>query len=432
MDDGDPVARVVPSSRRRELARRAVVADLATTLHVGEHAAGTLADHSEVLRSNAPRTLAALRRGNLSWSHATQIAKHVADLSPDEAARVESVVLDVAAACTPAQLGVRARRAREDVHPVPADVRHAEATERRAVYLDDGRDGMAWLTAHLPATLAHAAFDRLTRAGRHLRSDGERRTTDQLQADVLAALLLDDGTLDGAAAGRHVADAVRGAGSTTSGPDDAANAPGDAPGSWAPRPSPLAVLARSIRPRVTVTVPVLTLLGRADAPATLDGTVPVDAETARQLAALAPSFRRILTHPETGVTLSVGRSSYAVPADLRALLRERDRTCRFPGCTRPAHRTDLDHTVAWADGGTTAADNLAFLCRRHHITKHRTRWTVRQVPDGPRPAGGVLEWTSPTGRVHRTLPSRPDTTLHRTLPVGRHGVPRDTGPPPPF
>lgn len=148
----------------------------------------------------------------------------------------------------------------------------------------------------------------------------------------------------------------------------------------------------------------------ADAPATLDGHTPVDADTARTLCAHAPSLRRILTHPESGTVLSVGRTTYQVPADLKALLAERDSTCRFPGCTRPVRRCDLDHTEAWVDGGTTSADNLAALCRHHHVLKHQTRWNVRQLDDGH------LRWTSPTGREHRTTPEPPETTRHRISP----------------
>ena len=66
-----------------------------------------------------------------------------------------------------------------------------------------------------------------------------------------------------------------------------------------------------------VTVPVMTLLGHSDEPGTLDGYGPIDADTARRLAATAPSFRRLLVHPETGVALSLGTETYRVPTDLR-------------------------------------------------------------------------------------------------------------------
>ncbi|GAA1714322.1 hypothetical protein GCM10009809_08140 [Isoptericola hypogeus] len=410
LDDTDPIARVAPSSRRRELAHRAVVADLATALHVGETAAETLTEHAQTLTTRAPATLAALHAGELSWAHATQIAKHVADLSPTEAREVERIVLAGGTDCTAPQLGDRARKIRELFHPVPLDVRHADAATHRAVWLDRGRDGMAWLTAHLPAPLAHAAYDRLTRTADLLRDTNtagpvdpiDARTPDQRRADVLAALLLDDGTLDLTATTNHDAttdDGATGHDAATGqrhragthrpvsdrpaepgepdGPDEQPHGPGrqtDHPDDppidplleLLCRQRHLATLARSVRPRLNITVPVLTLLGQSETPGTLDGHVPIDPQTARLLAALAPSFRRILTDPETGTVLSAGRATYTVPADLKALLEQRDLTCRFPGCRRPAHRTDLDHTIAWADGGTTAADNLAHLCRRQY------------------------------------------------------------------
>ncbi|WP_424346571.1 DUF222 domain-containing protein [Kocuria sp. CH-021] len=140
--------------------------------------------------------------------------------------------------------------------------------------------------------------------------------------------------------------------------------------------------------------------------AELAGYGPIPVSVAERIAAGAGSWSRVLTHPVTGTVLDHDRTTYAVPADLRRRLRARDGTCRFPGCRRRAERCDLDHTVAWVDGGRTAADNLAHLCRHHHVLKHRHgplgRWQVRHRH--PRTPEGVLEWTSPAGRVHVTYP----------------------------
>ena len=62
----------------------------------------------------------------------------------------------------------------------------------------------------------------------------------------------------------------------------------------------------AVQPRINVTVPVLTLLGLDDEPADLEGYGPIDADTARRLAAHAPSMRRILVHPETGAGMARG------------------------------------------------------------------------------------------------------------------------------
>jgi hypothetical protein len=127
VDDTDPVARTSSRARGSELAERATIADLAGVLHVGETAAGTLMDHSRTLTSKAPGTLAALARGEVSLRHATAIAKHVDDLDADAARRVETAVLPGAGSVTPRRLEDRVRAAREETHPTPLDVRHADA-----------------------------------------------------------------------------------------------------------------------------------------------------------------------------------------------------------------------------------------------------------------------------------------------------------------
>ncbi|MFX5602986.1 HNH endonuclease signature motif containing protein, partial [Acinetobacter baumannii] len=63
-------------------------------------------------------------------------------------------------------------------------------------------------------------------------------------------------------------------------------------------------------------------------------------------------------------------------------LRARDRHCRWPGCTVPAVRAEVDHTRDYALGGSTDVTNLAHLCQRHHTQKQFTRWSVSQLPGG--------------------------------------------------
>jgi hypothetical protein len=73
-------------------------------------------------------------------------------------------------------------------------------------------------------------------------------------------------------------------------------------------------------------------------------------------------------------------SGYRFPPRLRRFLEARDRTCVFPGCGRPARKTDKDHRRPWPHGATSA-DNGACLCRHHHRAKH-TVFTVQHDPDG--------------------------------------------------
>jgi hypothetical protein len=66
----------------------------------------------------------------------------------------------------------------------------------------------------------------------------------------------------------------------------------------------------------------------------------------------------------------------------------------------PATRTEVDHVIAWADGGTTDPDNLHTLCERHHHLKHEAGWSVRRSTDG------TTTWISPTGRTYDLGPAR--------------------------
>jgi len=359
------------AERRSSVAHRALVAEVACALGVSEHVAqGWLAD-AEVLASKATATLDALSAGSISYQHAEKLADAVADLPPAAAAQVERAVLARAPMLTAARFGALARATRDRLHPVPAEVRREAAALKADVWVDDGKDGMSWLTAHLPTPVARAVHDRLTRTAAGAKTSGDPRGVGQLRAATLTALLLDDS------------------------PDPPAP-------SLDPLPDPLATLARSVRPVVHVTVPVSTLTGEGEASGLLDGSIPVDAEIARHLTARAPTLRRVLTDPVTGAMLTVDRRSYVVPADLRAFLTQRDLTCRFPGCRVPARRCDVDHTVAWADGGATDATNLASLCRKHHTVKHESRWVVEQL------GHGVLAWTSPRGRTYLTTPGAAD------------------------
>jgi hypothetical protein len=168
----------------------------------------------------------------------------------------------------------------------------------------------------------------------------------------------------------------------------------------------------AITPTVSVTVPVLSLIGASTVPAELNGRIPIDIRTARLLAGAAPGWDRILTHPITGAVLTVDR--YRPSAALKRHLNARDQRCRFPTCGYSARDCDLDHTRDHATGGETAADNLGGLCRRHHTLKHRTPWHVEHL------GGGVFAWTSPTGRVY----------VDRPPPQNTSTVPEDCTPPP--
>jgi len=129
-------------------------------------------------------------------------------------------------------------------------------------------------------------------------------------------------------------------------------------------------------PRVTVTVPLETLReAPGHEPALLGARdVPVCAETARRMACDAGVIPAGLG--ANGEPLDIGRLTRVVPVGMRRALVLRDRTCRFPGCDRPATRTDAHHVEHWAHGGPTNTSNLILVCSFHHWLVHEGEWTV--------------------------------------------------------
>jgi hypothetical protein len=92
-------------------------------------------------------------------------------------------------------------------------------------------------------------------------------------------------------------------------------------------------------------------------------------------------------------------TGYRPTPQMREHVIVRDGTCVFPWCGRNARLCDLDHVIPYdhddpEQGGPTATDNLAPLCRRHHRLKTRGRWRYELTEPG------VFVWTSPLGNTY--------------------------------
>jgi hypothetical protein len=416
-----------------DLAMRSLTAEIACATRVPEGAVVRLLNEAETIVGTLPATLEALSRGAISYRHAQVMASAACTLPVGARGVFEVALLPTAATTTAARFERLARRERERLHPESIEVRAIAATADRHVVLTPDADGMAWLTCHLPAVAAVAIDDRLTRIARAAHTAAESRTRTQVRADALTTLLLrtdraPSGSTNatGSGSGSGSEDALFGADDRSFGPR-ASERPEGIHSGRADRPTASAGEASFVIddayllvvPTVVVTVPALSLLGHEAGNAELHGHGPIDIETARRLAARAPSFVRILTHPDTGETLSVGRTRYRPPPDLRLALQLDDETCRFPNCNRRAASCELDHTEDWARGGETGRANLHHLCPKHHHLKHdSTGWKVRARP------GRALEWTSPTGRHYTTTANggerrseRPSFTLVDNSPA---------------
>jgi hypothetical protein len=71
-----------------------------------------------------------------------------------------------------------------------------------------------------------------------------------------------------------------------------------------------------------------------------------------------------------GHPVNVGRDQRVVPERTRRVIEQRDRCCRFPGCTSTRH-LDVHHIIHWIHDGVTDTWNLVLLCPHHHRAHHR-------------------------------------------------------------
>ncbi len=114
---------------------------------------------------------------------------------------------------------------------------------------------------------------------------------------------------------------------------------------------------------------------------------------------LAELIARGATLKLVGTPTSEPEPRYRPSTALEEFVRNRDLTCRAPGCDRSAVFADIDHTVPYP-GGLTHPGNLKCYCRIHHLIK--TFWpgfTDRQLADG------TVVVTTPTGHTYTTKPA---------------------------
>src|SRR4051812_12139342 len=159
---------------------------LAVRLH--ENAAGHRLAVAESLVSWLPATLAALRRGDISYLHAQEMVQATADLDDRCTADVERRAMGGARTQTRAQLRDTLRRAVAAADPEAFERRSRRKRAERRVELWPDADGMAALCAKGPAEQLAAARSVLTAIARKWKRDGVVETTDQGRFDALMAL----------------------------------------------------------------------------------------------------------------------------------------------------------------------------------------------------------------------------------------------------
>ncbi|MGY5884006.1 HNH endonuclease signature motif containing protein [Modestobacter lacusdianchii] len=445
--------------------------ELAVVAGVSRTAATVLAERSLVLVHELPATWAALADSLIDPPRASAIARALGGQSVDAGGVVDpGVVAEVEAQAlgwarageTPRRLQERAAAALIAADEAAADRRRKKAERLADVTVRGLPDGMAELTATLPAPVAAACREAVDGYARMAKADGDGHPVGQLRTMVLADLILRPWDTSREPVTAHLSvlaplpvfpTSPTGHGGPTGHAGPSAQAGPTAPagptghGSPAGCADPAAYAeadAATVDGAPITAAQLRELLEQLDAlcpgglQAPAGGTLGislVDPATGGLRATVSrPELERLARRgcpdhpPETECGCAVldrppPVDRYEPTPAQRRFLQARDRTCRHPGCRRPAARTDLDHVCAHRDGGATDCTNLCCLCRRHHRLKtHAPGWRYRMTPDG------TLHVTTPSGVTRTTRP--PGLRLAAQL-IGT-GAPPDADDPPPF
>ncbi|MCZ2848704.1 HNH endonuclease signature motif containing protein [Modestobacter sp. VKM Ac-2978] len=440
--------------------------ELALVAGISRTAATVLAERSLVLVRELPATWAALADSLIDPARANAIVRALGGQSVDVGGRVEpGIVAEVEAqALGWAVAGETPRRLQERtaaliaLDEAAADRRRKQAERCADVTTRATADGMGELVAAMP--VAVACRETVDAYARMAKAAGDGRPIGQLRAQVMADLILRpwDTSRESVTAHLHVqaplpalrtrpTDGRAAPGGALSAPSGGRSAPGDglsAPGDGRSAPC-------DDRDAATVAGAPITagqlreLLVQLDAicpgglQAPTGGSLAIDLTDpvtgALRATVTRPELERLArrgchTHPDRDCGCAVLDRPPAVdrytptPAQFR-FVRARDRTCRHPGCRRPAARTDLDHVCAHRDGGATDCTNLCCLCRRHHRLKtHAPRWRFTMTDNG------VLTVTTPSGVTRTTRP--PGLRLSHPPVLTGSGASPDPDDPPPF
>ncbi|TCC28776.1 HNH endonuclease [Kribbella sindirgiensis] len=330
---------------------------------------------------NFPATLRALEEGQLTERAAFTIVRELSVLEdPEEMRAAETAVLEWAGKHPLQKIKQEAQHEAARRSPDARSKSHARAMDERSVRIFPNSDGTAELIHTQDALDAGAVMNSLTRAAANRRRHGDPRSMDQLRADIALARLLrrtdtrapgesvdnaDTSLSDDSVVGADATVVIHATGAEIRALIDGVNGTGGTAEHYGPIPQ------ESLRKHLTRTL-AQALLGGAR----------------RSRLGL-----RLSDEPPAGKP-----DRYTPDAATDRFVRQRDRTCQFPGCNQPAEFADVDHRIAFAEGGRTTTDNLHCLCRHHHRLKHEGGWVVTSNPDGS------TTWASPTGRRYHTPP----------------------------
>jgi hypothetical protein len=330
--------------------------EIAAALTLTRRASETLLERAIWFSWQGQRVWDRMARGSLAPAKATEYQRHLSHLDTETVDSVLDATLEGAGELTTGQLRYQIQKQVMAADPDGAKSSLHEGLRERKVVTHANPD----FTGCLHICSAHPieqgkAMRHVDHLARSLKNLGDERTLDQLRADI-ALDLLQGKTLDG-------------------GP--------------------------SAEGGIHITVSLETLAGFSDLPGDLGGYGPVIADIARQISLEQVDGQWTWTVVDKGDVLATGTTRYRPTAAQRRMARASYQTCVAPGCRMPAYNCDLDHRDPHSSGGRTHNDNLAPLCRHHHMMRHHTPWQYERLSEGDH------KWTSPLGHCYITQGQSP-------------------------
>lgn len=134
-----------------------------------------------------------------------------------------------------------------------------------------------------------------------------------------------------------------------------------------------------VRPHIAVTTTIEGLKRELGAPASeLHNGMAISSKTVQRLACDG-ALHRVLK--SDSMVIDVGRAKRtAQPAQWRGL-KQRHKTCAWPGCDRPIGWTQAHHIDFWERGGRSDLRLMIPLCLHHHRLVHEGGWQVVSAGD---------------------------------------------------
>ena len=322
--------------------------EIAAALRLTRRSADRELDLALSLSERLRKVWARLRDGVLDVARARVFHDQLGHLPQETVDAVIEQLGDEPASLTTGQVRARLEREVLKLDPDGRDLAYQAGLDGRKVIVYSNPDHTATIHAsNLPPDRAAAAMTRINDLARELSSGDETRTIDQVRSDIFLDLLEGKPHLAGGAGGVHL------------------------------------------------NVDLATLTELSDDPGELAGYGPVIADIARKTAvAMEEASWDFTVRDDVGRTIHGGTTRRRPTRSLGRQIAATYEDCVAPGCRMPVHQCDLDHRHPWVQGGRTTVDNVAPLCRHHHMMKHHAPWKLERLPTGDH------RWTTRLGHSY--------------------------------